>query len=78
LVASHVADRPEGRRADLPGALGKLVFLALPYVPDWRWLTDRGDTAWYPATTIFRQGADRQWQPVFAAIAAKLKVNPAD
>ena len=59
--------------AHLAGALGKRVLLALPYVPDWRWLLDRTDTPWYPGTTIFRQGADRQWQPVFAAIAARLQ-----
>ena len=61
--------------AHLAGALGKPVFLALPSVPDWRWLLERTDTAWYPDTVIFRQGADRQWPPVFAAIAAKLKVS---
>ncbi|MCK9915813.1 tetratricopeptide repeat-containing glycosyltransferase family protein [Microbacteriaceae bacterium K1510] len=61
--------------AHLAGALGKPVFLALPYVPDWRWLTERTDTAWYPSTTLFRQGTDRQWQPVFAAIAARLRAG---
>ena len=58
--------------AHLAGALGKPVFLALPYVPDWRWLTERADTPWYPATKLFRQGDDRQWQPVFEAIAAAI------
>jgi hypothetical protein len=61
--------------AHLAGALGKPVFLALPFVPDWRWLTERGDTPWYPATRLFRQGPDRQWQPVFEAIAAALRAR---
>lgn len=61
--------------AHLAGALGRPTFLALPYVPDWRWLTDREDTPWYPATRLFRQSEDRQWQPVFAAIAAALRVR---
>jgi len=59
--------------AHLAGALGKRVLLALPFVPDWRWLTERSDTPWYRGTTLFRQGADRDWQPVFAAIADKLR-----
>lgn len=58
--------------AHLAGALGKPVFLALPHVPDWRWLNERMDTPWYPATRLFRQASDRQWAPVFAAIAAAL------
>lgn len=59
--------------AHLAGALGKPVFLALPYVPDWRWLTERADTPWYPATKLFRQDADRQWQPVFARVAKAVR-----
>ncbi len=59
--------------AHLAGALGKPVFLALPFVPDWRWLTERADTPWYPKTRLFRQGKERQWQPVFEAIAAAVR-----
>jgi ADP-heptose:LPS heptosyltransferase len=59
--------------AHLAGALGKPVLLALPYVPDWRWLTERNDTPWYPSMRLFRQGPDRQWQPVFEEIAAALR-----
>lgn len=59
--------------AHLAGALGKPVFLALPYVPDWRWLTERDDTPWYPTTKLFRQGADRQWEPVFARLAKAVR-----
>jgi tetratricopeptide (TPR) repeat protein len=55
--------------AHLAGALGKPVFLALPHVPDWRWLTERADTPWYPTARLFRQGDDRQWQPVFTRLA---------
>jgi hypothetical protein len=59
--------------AHLAGALGKPVFLALPFVPDWRWLTGRDDTPWYQATRLFRQAGDRLWEPVFARIAEAVR-----
>jgi len=59
--------------AHLAGALGTPVLLALSYVPDWRWLTERHDTPWYPGTKLFRQGEDRNWVPVFGRIAAAIR-----
>jgi Glycosyltransferase family 9 (heptosyltransferase) len=59
--------------AHLAGALGKPVALALPYVPDWRWLLDRDDTPWYPTMRLYRQDAARDWAPVFARIADALR-----
>jgi hypothetical protein len=47
--------------------------LALPFVPDWRWLTGRDDTPWYQATRLFRQAGDRLWEPVFARIAEAVR-----
>ena len=54
--------------AHLAGALGKPVFLLLPYSPDWRWLLDRADSPWYPSMQIFRQPAPGEWGPVIAAV----------
>jgi tetratricopeptide (TPR) repeat protein len=56
----------------LAGAMGKPVWVMLPYAPDWRWLLDRGDSPWYPSTRLFRQSPARAWAPVVAAIAAEL------
>jgi ADP-heptose:LPS heptosyltransferase len=50
--------------AHLTGALGKPVWILLPFVPDWRWLIDREDSPWYPTARLFRQSADRRWEPV--------------
>jgi hypothetical protein len=50
--------------AHLTGALGRPVWILLPFVPDWRWLVDREDSPWYPTARLFRQGADRRWEPV--------------
>jgi tetratricopeptide (TPR) repeat protein len=63
--------------AHLAGAMGKPVSILLPYVPDWRWLMERDDTPWYPSARLFRQGADRRWEPVVAAVIADLVVPPA-
>lgn len=54
--------------AHLTGALGKPLWLLLQQVPDWRWLTDRPDSPWYPAARLFRQDATRAWGPVVARV----------
>jgi ADP-heptose:LPS heptosyltransferase len=58
--------------AHLAGAMGKPAWVMLPYAPDWRWLLDRGDSPWYPSLRLFRQSADRRWEPVIDRIAAEL------
>jgi len=56
----------------LAGALGRPVWVMLPFVPDWRWLLERHDTPWYPATRLFRQASRGDWGSVMAAMAADL------
>jgi Glycosyltransferase family 9 (heptosyltransferase) len=58
--------------AHLAGAMGRPVWLMLPFAPDWRWLLDRADSPWYPTARLFRQPAPRQWEPVIAEIASLL------
>jgi tetratricopeptide (TPR) repeat protein len=50
--------------AHLAGALGRPVWIFLPYVPDWRWLLDRTDSPWYPTARLFRQSQTREWRSV--------------
>ncbi len=47
--------------AHLAGALGKPVWLLLPYDPDWRWLLQRCDTPWYPTMKLYRQQQPMDW-----------------
>ena len=50
--------------AHLAGALGKPVFILLPYAPDWRWLLERIDSPWYPTARLFRQEMPGDWSGV--------------
>ena len=58
--------------AHLAGALGVPVWVAMPLVPDWRWLLGRDDSPWYPAMRLFRQKSLGDWSGVFGKIEAEL------
>ncbi|MEQ8505966.1 MAG: tetratricopeptide repeat-containing glycosyltransferase family protein [Rhodospirillales bacterium] len=57
----------------LAGALGKPVWVMLPKVPDWRWMTERGDSPWYPTMRLYRQREFGDWPEVVARVAADLR-----
>jgi Flp pilus assembly protein TadD len=58
--------------AHLAGALGKPVWVLLPYAPDWRWLRERQDSPWYPTMRLFRQPRPGDWNAVFHQVADAL------
>jgi hypothetical protein len=62
--------------AHLAGALGKAVWIMLPYVPDFRWLIERSDSPWYPTARLFRQSGSGDWRSVINDIRSELlKMN---
>ena len=58
--------------AHLAGAMGKKVWLLLPFAPDWRWLLDRDDTPWYPTVRLFRQPSVADWASVIETVRGDL------
>ncbi len=58
--------------AHLAGALGKPVWVLVPYSPDWRWLLEREDCPWYPTARIFRQDKSRTWASVMPKLREAL------
>jgi tetratricopeptide (TPR) repeat protein len=59
--------------AHVAGAIGKPVWLLIPFSPDWRWLLHRADSPWYPTARIFRQHEAGDWNGVFADVRAALE-----
>ena len=61
--------------AHLAGALGRTVWTLIPWVPDWRWMTDRADSPWYPTMRLFRQQSLGDWssaiQDMFTALCGQ-------
>lgn len=59
--------------ANLAGARGRPTWVLVPYVCDWRWMFEGESTPWYPSVRVFRQGADRRWEPVIEKVCEELK-----
>ena len=58
----------------LAGAMGKQVWVLIPYVAEWRWLQERETTPWYPNNMrLFRQKKSNDWQGVIKEIKQELK-----
>ncbi|MDR3551182.1 MAG: tetratricopeptide repeat-containing glycosyltransferase family protein [Candidatus Babeliales bacterium] len=51
--------------AHLAGGLGVPTWLVTPFPAEWRWLTERTDSPWYPTMRLFRQKEHGNWDSVF-------------
>ncbi|HEX3502528.1 MAG TPA: tetratricopeptide repeat protein [Xanthobacteraceae bacterium] len=60
--------------AHLAGAMGRPVWVLVPFAPDWRWTLSGETTPWYPTARLFRQSELNDWDSVIAQLAAELRV----
>ena len=63
----------DGMAAHLAGALARPVWVLLRHEADWRWMSGRTDSPWYPTMRLFRQPRPGDWQSVVEHVAAELE-----
>lgn len=59
--------------AHLAGALEKPAWVLLERDADWRWMTDRCDTPWYPSLRLFRQARKNDWNGLISLVKEQLQ-----
>ena len=64
--------------AHLAGGLGARTWVALSYVGDWRWLSHRKDSPWYPTVKLFRQAKIGDWESLFREMKRELAAELID
>ncbi len=62
--------------AHLAGAMGKLVWILLPHLSDWRWMQRIEATPWYPTARLVRQRSPGDWAGVLKRVIAQLAAFP--
>jgi len=61
--------------AHLAGALGRQTCLLVRRDCDWRWMTDRSDSPWYPTMRLYRQEIEGDWSAPLARLRADLRLR---
>ena len=56
----------------LAGALGVPTWVALRWIPEWRWGLEGSTTPWYGSLRLFRQPRDGDWASVVAEMVAEM------
>ena len=59
--------------AHLAGAMGKPAWVLLQRAGDWRWMTERIDSPWYPSLRLFRQCVQGEWDSVVRDVSEHLE-----
>jgi tetratricopeptide (TPR) repeat protein len=58
--------------AHLAGALGRPLWVLLPFSADWRWTRDAGRSPWYPSARLYREPRPADWDDVVVRVARDL------
>lgn len=59
--------------AHLTGAMGRPIWIMLPFSPDRRWMLDVSESPWYPSARLFRQKAPSDWAGLMEAMKTELE-----
>jgi hypothetical protein len=54
--------------AHLTGTMGRPTFLLLKADADWRWMSERAGSPWYPSLTLLRQNEPGDWSAPLRAL----------
>ena len=58
--------------AHLAGTVARRTWVLLPRAADWRWMTGRTDSPWYPGMRLFRQSRQGGWTAVVDEVCRAL------
>jgi len=58
--------------AHLAGAMGRPVWILLPFSPDWRWTLEGESSCWYPSARLLRQPLLGDWDSVIERLRDEL------
>jgi tetratricopeptide (TPR) repeat protein len=59
--------------AHLAGAIGRPVWILVPFSPDWRWTLSGETSGWYPTARLFRQPSLGDWDSVLERLYSELQ-----
>ncbi len=62
--------------ANVAGALGRPLWVLLPFSADWRWTANGEASPWYPSARLLRQPRAGDWDSVVARVVQELERAP--